>query len=45
MCDPSWTDCGRGVSDAAIQHGLALLTATDRHYRIIPALEMEVFRP
>lgn len=33
------------IAATALEHGLALVTANDKHYRMIDALEIEVFRP
>ena len=33
------------IAATALETGLTLLTANDRHYRFIPGLELEIFRP
>ncbi len=33
------------IAATAVENGLALLTANQRHYRAIPDLDMKVFRP
>ena len=33
------------IAASAAEHKLTLCTANDRHYRAIPSLELEVFRP
>lgn len=33
------------IAATAIDHGEPLVTANDRHYRHIPDLEIELFRP
>ena len=33
------------IAATAIEHGLSLATANDKHYRVITNLQLEVFRP
>ena len=33
------------IAATAIEHGLSLATANDKHYRVVTNLQLEVFRP
>ncbi len=33
------------IGATAIHHGLTLITANDKHYKVIKGLDMEIFRP
>ena len=33
------------IAATAIEHGLSLATANDKHYRVITNLQIEVFKP